>query len=81
MAAFYTCIIIKTSDDIDRLYYLDQHLAGSPKKLIAHCFHMRPNQGYHEALRVLEERYGDPYRIAMAYMKEIKDVPWMILTR
>ena len=75
MTAFQARIVSRTSAAIDRLYYLEQHLSGRPKDLVAHCFHLPPEKGYQEALSVLEEHFGDPYRISMAYMKDITACP------
>jgi hypothetical protein len=73
--AFDSRIKSKTSSNADRLYYLHQHLEGEPKDLIASCLHLDPNEGYDEARKLLEEEYGDPYKISIAYTNRVLKWP------
>ena len=61
--AFTAHVESKTSSNADRLYYLDQHIEGEPRKLIGGCLHLDPEEGYKEARRLLEKEYGDPYNM------------------
>jgi hypothetical protein len=67
----------KLRSDADRLRYLDQYLDGEAKELIKGCFYMHHDVGYVEARKLLEDKYGDPYRISNAFIK--KAAEWPIL--
>ena len=58
--SFEARILSRTSTDIDRLYYLDQHLRGEAKELISGCLYMEPSYGYPTARTLLQNEYGDP---------------------
>ncbi|KAL0177328.1 hypothetical protein M9458_026222, partial [Cirrhinus mrigala] len=75
--AFEHSIESKTENSKDRLYYLEQHTIGPPNDLVRSCFHMDPEQGYPEAKRLLKERFGDKYKISMAYLD--KALNWPII--
>lgn len=75
MRAFEHRIESKTENSNDRLYYLEQHTSGQPNDLVRSCFHMEPEQGYHEAKRLLKERFGDKYKISMAYLDKALNWP------
>ena len=64
---------LKTSQA--RLQYLKQHLQGEPKELIRGCLHMEPDSGYIESKRLLEEKYGDPYKVSNAYLTKVTNWP------
>ena len=53
------------------LPYLEQHLEGKPKELIKGCRHMEPSSGYIESKRLLEEKYGDPYKVSNVYLTRV----------
>ena len=55
--------------------YLEQYLEGEPKELIKGCLHLDSQNGYAEAMKLLVEKYGDPYKIANAYIKKVNDWP------
>lgn len=52
----------------DCLYYLEQFTTGQPKELIQSCQHMASELGYSMAKRLLEEHFGNKYRIATTYI-------------
>lgn len=68
MRVFEHAIEQKTSNDQDKLYYLDQFTAGEPQELVRSCAHMTPNTVYCEAKRLLHKHYGDELRIASTYI-------------
>lgn len=45
MRAFEHAIEQKTSNDQDKLYFLEQFTAGEPQELVRSCAHMTPNKG------------------------------------
>ena len=75
--AFDSRIVPNTANDSDRLYYLDQHLDGEPKKLIGGCLYMDASVGYREARELLQKEYGDPYKVSMAYVEKV--LSWLII--
>ncbi|KAL7881128.1 hypothetical protein SRHO_G00033820 [Serrasalmus rhombeus] len=75
MRAFEHRIESKTENSKDRLYYLEQHTTGQPNDLVRSCFHMDPEQGYFEAKKLLKERFGDKYKLSMAYLDKALNWP------
>lgn len=75
MRAFEHGVESKTENNKDRLYYLEQYTKGPPNDLVRSCFHMDPDQGYPEAKRLLKERFGDKYKISMAYLDKALNWP------
>ena len=58
-----------------RLTRLIQATTGEAKELIRHCIHDHPEVGYTNAMSLLREHYGDEYRIASAYLKQLQEWP------
>ncbi|KAK3752530.1 hypothetical protein QZH41_005142 [Actinostola sp. cb2023] len=75
MMAFDSRIKPKTTNNADRLYYLQQHLEGEAKDLIEGCLHLDPDEGYNEARKLLDKEYGDPYKISVAYINRLLKWP------
>ncbi len=75
--AFDTRIESKTPSSADRLYYLNQQLIGEPKELIGGCLYLEPEQGYSEARRLLQDEYGDSYKISTAYISKVLN--WTVI--
>ena len=69
--AFENLIESGTSSSTERLYYLEQYTAGDVKELV---HHLAPDEGYAEARRLIEKKFGDDFRIASAY--ESKALNW-----
>ena len=59
----------KTSSSSARLYYLLQYTSG--QDLVRSCLAMREDVGYGEARRLLAERFGQPFKIATAYVDRV----------
>jgi hypothetical protein len=59
----------------DKLFYLDQLLEGDAKDLIGGCLYMDPEDGYVEARRILDTKYGDTFKISTAYLNELLNWP------
>ncbi|XP_068242354.1 uncharacterized protein [Palaemon carinicauda] len=77
MLAFNDRIMPNTTSDSNRLYFLNQHLEGKPKSLIAGCMFLNASEGYIEAKRLLDKVYGDPYKVSMAYIHKLTEWPQM----
>ena len=71
--AFDSRISSKTDSDSERLFYLEQYCEGKPKEIIKGCLHMKEDDGYAEARRLLEKRYGDPESISCAFVDMLMD--------
>lgn len=61
----------------DCLYYLEQFTRGQPQELVRSCQHMVPDHGYKVAKGLLQEHFGNPYKVATAYMK--KALAWQVV--
>lgn len=59
----------------DCLYYLEQFTRGQPRELVRSCLHMTPNSGYIKAKQLLEEHFGNKYKIATAYLERALSWP------
>nr|XP_058965277.1 uncharacterized protein LOC131791925 [Pocillopora verrucosa] len=57
----------RTHSNTDRLYYLEQYTSGDAKELVISCHHLPPDEGYNEARRLLKKKFGDEYRVTLAY--------------
>ena len=69
--AFENLVERKTSSSSARLYYLLQYTSGHVQDLVRSCLAMREDVGYSEARRLLAERYGQPFKIATAYVDRV----------
>lgn len=54
----------------DCLYYLEQFTRGQPQELMCSCQHIAPDHGYKVAKGLLQEHFGNPYKVTIAYMKK-----------
>lgn len=54
----------------DCLYYLVQFTRGQPQDLVRSCQHMAPDRGYTVAKNLLQEHFGNEYKIATAYIEK-----------
>ena len=73
--AFEHIVERKTLSSSARLYYLVQYTSGAVQELMRSCLSMREEEGYTEARRLLQERYGQNYKIAAAHVKRLVDGP------
>ena len=71
--AFEHIVERKTLSSSARLYYLVQYTSGAVQELMESCLSMREEEGYTEARRLLQERYGQIYKIAAAHVKRLVD--------
>ena len=69
--AFENLIEQKTSSPSTRLYYLLQYTSGQVQDLVRSCLVMQEDRGYNEARKLLAERYGQPHKIATAYVDRV----------
>ena len=71
MMSFDARVLPHVSSERNKLYYLDQQLQGEPKDLIDGCMFMDPETGYNEARNLLDSEYGDPFKVATAYLDKL----------
>ena len=74
LRAFDTLIASKEPDHSCKLYYLEQYTVGRPQELVRSCLHMKPGDGYLKARDLLEQRFGDKYKIAMAHVDKLLSI-------
>ena len=72
MSSFKEATECKIDDPHGRLVHLLKFTYGEAKETIQHCIQQLPEVGYRLAKTLLEEHYGNPHRILVAYRKEIK---------
>ena len=73
--AFEELICSKLFNDREKLNYLAQYTTGKPLDIVKSCRLMRPEEGYREARRLLDKRYGDPEKVAASYIESILSWP------
>lgn len=61
----------------DSLYYLEQFTRGQPRELVQSCQHMASDHGYAVAKNLLLEHFGNPHKIATAYIN--KALSWQTI--
>ena len=66
---------MKVDDPRGRLTCLIKYMRGEAKELVKHCLYLPASEGYKEAIRMMNERYGGPHKILAAYRKKVKDWP------
>ena len=65
----------KVSDQMGRLTRLLKFTDGEAKELIKHLIHLPLETGYETAVKVLNNKYGNPHYLLASYRKEIKALP------
>lgn len=75
ISTFETRIERNVATSEARMQYLEQYLEGEPKELIKGCHHMEPKAGYAESKKLLNDKYGDPYKVSNSYLKTHLDHP------
>ena len=78
MRAFETVIEGNDQSDSDgRLYYLQQHTSGRAREIVRSCMYLNPDEGYSKAEKLLEARFGQKHNIAMAYVDQLTNGPYI----
>ena len=64
----------KISDEVEKLYYLEQHMVPGSKAhlIVSSCLYL--TDGFQEAKRLLYKRYGQPATLASAYLDKISEL-------
>ena len=75
ITAFETLIESTVDDCSEHLYFLDQYTSRKVKELIKGCLQMKGEDSSKEARRLLKKRFGDPYKMASAYVAKLSSWP------
>ena len=75
MTAFESLIESKVDDSCERLYFLGQYTLGKAKELINGCLQRKSEDSYNEAKMLLKRQFGDPFKIANAYITKLSAWP------
>lgn len=65
----------RTPSHKDCLYYLEQYTRDQSRNLVRSCQHLPPARGYFRAKALLQEHFGDPFKVASAYMDKVLSWP------
>ena len=63
------------SDDSEKLSFLLQYCTGAATNAIKSCVSMDPTFGYQTARALLQDRFGHPFKIAVAHLNQITHGP------
>ena len=64
-----------TKDNSERLQLLIQHCSGKARELIMSCGMMNADEGYTKVRKLLEERFGDKYKVTNAWIRRVSEGP------
>ncbi|VDL90640.1 unnamed protein product [Schistocephalus solidus] len=70
---FESGIAKRVSDDKSRLSYLIHYFWGEAREAVESYAILEPSEGYHEALKTLRRRFGQPHSIARAHINNLID--------
>lgn len=73
--SFDTIVERRTDSSSQRLYYLGRYTTGEAKESISGLLALDSEDAYLEARKILSDRFGNPYLVANAYKKKIKEWP------
>ena len=79
LKSFDAAVGSRTDEEEEKLLYLIQYCRGVPKDLVKSCVHM-PENGYKQARKLLEKRYGRNSEMVNKYVEKILDWPAMKAT-
>ncbi|XP_018645802.1 hypothetical protein Smp_177890 [Schistosoma mansoni] len=72
---FEECIGCENIGFRAKLNYLIQYCDGEEKAAILHCAILEPEIGYHQALKLLEETFGQKHVIARTFIDNLLNFP------
>ncbi|XP_038070490.1 uncharacterized protein LOC119739571 [Patiria miniata] len=70
-ASFKTLIESKAISTPERVYYLKRYLGGDAQKAVEGFFYSTSDESYEGAWRLLEERYGHPFKVQKAFRDKL----------
>ena len=77
--SFKSTVARYTDDPVTLLTYLISYCEGEAAEAIERCAILEPFEGYEEALRILERRFGEPHVIARTAINELTQGPLLKL--
>ena len=75
--AFKYAVEERTDDDREKLHFLEEMTAGTPREIVRGCALLPPGQGYAEAMKILERRFGAEHLVIAGYVRKIFAWPRM----
>lgn len=75
ISVFKEVVETKIDDPRGRLTRLIKYTSGEARELVRNCINLPPDICYQEAIKLLQNMYGNPYKIIAAYRQEIKNWP------
>ena len=69
--SFESNIEKNASDESEKLSFLLQYCTGAARNAIKSCVSMDPAFGYQTARALLQDRFGHPFKIAVAHLNQI----------
>jgi hypothetical protein len=75
MLAFDALIDGEAVNPAHKLYYLGEYTSGQAQKMIDGLLGLQSDDAYKRARQILQERFGDPYKIYQAYNERLKSWP------
>ncbi len=75
VSAFDALIEEEAAKPGHKLYYLGEYTSGTAQKMINGLLGLQTEDAYKRARRILQDRFGDPYKIYEAYHKRLKSWP------
>ena len=75
MRSFTKNVHENCTSDVDRLHYLEQFTSASAREIVKSCNHSDATRAYTQAIRLLDEEYGNEYKIAAAYLEKLENWP------
>eukprot|EP00794_Sanderia_malayensis_P006686 gene6686-biopygen5463 len=75
MKSFENQVEKDTDDNNRRLQLLVQYCTGKARKVIESCILLNEEEGYKEAKRLLEERFGNKYKVSNSWINKVSDGP------
>jgi hypothetical protein len=75
MLAFDALIDDEAVNPAHKLYYLGEYTSGQAQKMIDGLLGLQSDDAYKRARQILQERFGDPYKIYQAYNERLKSWP------
>jgi hypothetical protein len=73
MRQFHAKVVMNTTNDDEKLNYLEQMTQGEENRVVSGYTHMSGDTGYQAAMKQLEERYGDSEIIVTSLIKKALD--------
>ena len=67
--------VSNAASESEKLMYLLQYTSGVAKDTIKYCLNKDPSLGYQTARKLLEERFGHPFRIESQYVTKLTEGP------